>query len=151
MQNDEQHRKYNISSVTSDSSSTDTPHAIKVDWTKEQRPFSRAFSPSLSPFSHTSSAGLVLDRFLRNSCHNDHDNRNAGSPPESYEIRWVYAAYNFLKKNHLLEIILLIRHDLQLHQWGRRQSEHQAVNLFTTCVHWNWRHIIKIKIKCMSS
>ncbi|XP_058238662.1 rho guanine nucleotide exchange factor 28 isoform X6 [Hemibagrus wyckioides] len=84
--NDEQHRKYNISAVTSDSSSTDTPHAIKVDWTKEQRPFSRAFSPSLSPFSPTSSAGLVLDRFLRNSCHNDHDNRNAGSPPESYEI-----------------------------------------------------------------
>ncbi|XP_060719295.1 rho guanine nucleotide exchange factor 28 isoform X2 [Tachysurus vachellii] len=84
--NDEQHRKCNIAAVTNDSSNTDTLPVVKVDWTKEQRPFSRAFSPPLTPFSHTSSAGLVLDRFLRSSCHNDHDTRNVGSLPESYEL-----------------------------------------------------------------
>ncbi|XP_053086343.1 rho guanine nucleotide exchange factor 28 isoform X6 [Pangasianodon hypophthalmus] len=84
--NDDQHRKYNTAAVTNDSSAPDTPPAVKVEGMKEQRPFARPFSPSLTHFSPTSSAGLVLDRFLRSSCHNEHDNHSAGSPPESYEI-----------------------------------------------------------------
>ncbi|XP_060769019.1 rho guanine nucleotide exchange factor 28 isoform X3 [Neoarius graeffei] len=83
--NDDQHRKYNIAAVTNDSSATDTLPAVKVEGMKEQRPFSRPFSPSLTRFSPTSSAGLVLDRFLRSSCHNEHDNHSAVSL-ESYEI-----------------------------------------------------------------
>lgn len=85
-QNNDQHRKYNIAGVTNGSSTADTPPAVGVEGTKEQRPFSRPFSPSLTHFS-PASAGLVLDRFLRSSCHNEHDNQSAGSTPDAYEIR----------------------------------------------------------------
>ncbi|KAM9441335.1 rho guanine nucleotide exchange factor 28 isoform 2-T2 [Clarias gariepinus] len=84
--NDELHRKYNIAAVTNDSSATDSSPAVRIERMKVQRPFSRPFSPSLAHFSPTSSAGLVLDRFLRSSCHNEHDNHSASSPSESYEI-----------------------------------------------------------------
>ncbi|XP_046694848.1 rho guanine nucleotide exchange factor 28 isoform X3 [Silurus meridionalis] len=84
--NDEQNRKLNNDLMTNGPSATVTPPAVKVEGTKEQRTFSHPFSPSLAHFSPISSPGLVLDRFLRSSCHNEHDNHNAGSPTESYEI-----------------------------------------------------------------
>ncbi|KAI5608254.1 rho guanine nucleotide exchange factor 28 isoform X6 [Silurus asotus] len=84
--NDEQNRKINNDLMTNGPSATVTPPAVKVEGTKEQRTFSHPFSPSLAHFSPISSPGLVLDRFLRSSCHNEHDNHNAGSPTESYEI-----------------------------------------------------------------
>ncbi|XP_053474284.1 rho guanine nucleotide exchange factor 28 isoform X3 [Ictalurus furcatus] len=80
------HRKYNIATVPNNSSATDPQPAVKVEGTREQRPFSHPFSPSFTQFSTTSSAGLVLDRFLRGSSHSEHNNHSASSPPESYEI-----------------------------------------------------------------
>ncbi|XP_047007804.1 rho guanine nucleotide exchange factor 28 isoform X5 [Ictalurus punctatus] len=79
------HRKY-IATVPNNSSATDPQPAVKVEGTREQRPFSHPFLPSFTQFSPTSSAGLVLDRFLRGSSHSEHNNHSASSPPESYEI-----------------------------------------------------------------
>ncbi|XP_072530075.1 rho guanine nucleotide exchange factor 28 isoform X2 [Salminus brasiliensis] len=102
---DDLSRKYSIHGVTADSSGTDsgvwpgsgaetsstgsmdTPPPVKEDEGPKEKPqFSRPFSPSLTHFSPTSPAGLVLDRFLRTTRPTDLTYNSAGSPPESYEL-----------------------------------------------------------------